>query len=815
MFYQARHYGIIAFIALLSFSQSQARSSKGDVLFNLNWKFIQGNPANAQLPGTSDASWQTVSVPHSASYDAPTVTGELAFYGSPASPNKDYWYRKSFICPANAQKVFIQFGAVMQSVSVFVNGTLVGAHYNSGYTGFFFDISNSVVRGASTLIALHCNINNDINIPPGGGPEWAGSDGGAAPDYLLFSGMYRDVWLMFKDSVYVPVRGQRITTTGSTASPTVHALTTVNNDGKTAQSVVVSLTLRNPSGASVATGTLTQTVPAGGNSSFDITTGAVSSPSLWSPSSPSLYTLQTVVTAGGAVVDSVVDQVGLRFYSWSASTPGGLSINGTRTELKGVCLGQFMGWIENAVPDSRFAKQIAMIKDMGANSIRCSHYPRADAFYRACDSVGMTVLVEVPNWGVSGGFAGLTLFWSRMYSADSEMVLDAYNHPSIWGWSLFNEPSSGDDLTSQFNNENNIIHGLDPLAGSGRVTLVANLNGASTRFVFDVDGANYETSASTTAPIVNTEDYQNWFRAFVRGDAMDLSVGSGSEAAAEVNQMKTDWSTTDKCAGAHFWCFMDYCSFRNQTGREGIVDRLWIPKNVYYLFKNTFNTANTTTDYWTNGTPATIDLKADLTTLRADGSDISQIVATLRDASGACVQPSAGCSIAFTASPAAAVTALYTGHSTAPTSGNPVTVAVEGGRAGILLRTTTTPGAITVTAVSSCGLSSATVNLSSTQVTENIGTAVAPRQPAAGFMGSAASKRLELSYIGNTAVITFPAGAEKTVRLLNCQGRTVAASTLRDGNKIVVDGKMLGNGILYVAWNFNGRKIMSMVNGMR
>ena len=72
-----------------------------------------------------------------------------------------------------------------------------------------------------------------------------------------------------------------------------------------------------------------------------------------------------------------------------------------------------------------------MIKDMGINSIRCSHYPRADAFYRACDSVGMLVLVEVPTWGVSGGFSGLTLFWSRMYSCDSEMVLDGYNHPSI------------------------------------------------------------------------------------------------------------------------------------------------------------------------------------------------------------------------------------------------------------------------------------------------------------------------------------------------------------------------------------------------
>jgi beta-galactosidase/beta-glucuronidase len=195
MFLNRKQVVLFISMVLIFVFQGQARTSKGDALFNLNWKFIQGNPANAQSPSTSDASWQTVCVPHSASYDPPTVAGELAFYGSPKTPNKDYWYRKSFTCPANAKKVFLQFEGVMQSAIVFVNGTQVGTHYNSGYTGFFFDISNNVVRGASTLIAVHCNINNDVNIPPGGGSEWAGSDGGAAPDYLLFSGMYRNVRL--------------------------------------------------------------------------------------------------------------------------------------------------------------------------------------------------------------------------------------------------------------------------------------------------------------------------------------------------------------------------------------------------------------------------------------------------------------------------------------------------------------------------------------------------------------------------------------------------------------------------------------------
>jgi hypothetical protein len=275
---------------------------------------------------------------------------------------------------------------------------------------------------------------------------------------------------------------------------------------------------------------------------------------------------------------------------------------------------------------------------------------------------------------------------------------------------------------------------------------------------------------------------------------------------------KNYWSTTDNMAGGHFWCFMDYSSGRNTVGREGVVDRLWLPKQAYFAFKKALTSA--ATDYWTTGTPTTIDLKADLTTLRADGSDISQIVATLRNASGACVQPSTGCAITFTASPTGSVRALYSGHSVTPDSGNPVTCGVEGGRAGVLLRTNRTASSITITA-SGCGLTAATVNLTSTAVSENFPTSVVYQEPASHAQGIEALKQLIMSYSGKNAIVNFPVGAEKTVRLLNCQGRTIAAAMLKDGNRIVVDRSAMENGIVYVAWNINGRKILSMVNGVR
>jgi hypothetical protein len=797
----------------------QARSSRFDAPFNLNWKFYKGAPTGSpQSLNYNDGGWETVNVPHSASYDPPTVAGEHGFYGNVntcKTASVDYWYRKKFVCPSNARKVFIQFGAVMQSSIVFVNGMQVGADSNSGYVGFFYDISNNVAQGDTTCIAVHAHIANDGNIPPG--DFGTGADGNG-PDYNLFSGMYRDVQLLFKDSVYVPLRGQRIATAGTAASPTVHAYTSVRNDAKAVKSVTVAITVRNSTGASVASQTSTQSVPANGTTNFDMTTGVVANPQLWSPSSPNLYSVKTVVSVGAIVVDSVVEPIGLRFYSWSSATPGGLSINGVRTEIKGVCLAQFMGWVENALPDSRYAQQVGMIKAMGANGIRCSHYPRSDAFYHACDSIGMLVLVEVPSWAFGWVCYNLPIFWKRMYACDSAMVLDGYNHPCIWGWSLFNEPTDF-NLDPNFAQEDSVIHNIESAAPAGRVTLVANTNQRVDQhpFIMDIWGINYMNSIPSgkpLLPLVNTEEYANWSRNLVRGNAMDLDVSATSEAANEWNDMKNTWNTSDLSAGGHFWCFMDYVSIGSQIGREGIVDRLYIPKNVYYMFRN--NLLGTAPDYWTNGTATQVDLKADLTNLRADGTDISQIVATLRNANNQCVQQS--CTITFTASPAASITALYSGESVAPVSGNPVTVTVEGGRAGILLRTNRTPGAITVTATNSCGLPSATVNLTSTAVSETI--------PALGWDGSSANYgmfpqsgnvrlRLKTVYTRKGIELSFPSGVDKTVRIVDCRGKTVAAFTLKNGASSFVDGNVTASGVFYAAWDDRGGQMLTRLNIVR
>jgi hypothetical protein len=806
-------------VVALTFSMAHAaRRSLYDVPFNLDWKFAVGTQSGMEAKTFSDASWQTVSVPHSATYAAPVHSAEQSAIG--ATVSSDYCYRKKFYCPAAVRKMFIYFGAIMQTATVYVNGTSVGSHNHSGYTAFFFDISNTITSGDTNVVAIRCHAGPDGNIPPGG-------DGGQMPDFELFSGMCRDVSLICKDSVYVPLRGQRITTTGTTGSPTVHAVTTVRNEAAAAKSVMVTLTLLNSGGSSVATATGTASVAANGSSNFDLTTGAVSSPSLWSPSNPYLYSLRTVVTIGGATVDSVVEKVGLRFFSWSGSgNSTTFSVNGSVTELKGVCMAQFMGWILNAIPDSRYAKQVAMIKAMGINSIRCSHYPRSQAFYDACDSLGMLVLCEVPSWGCGGSFAGNTTFWNHMYACDTEMVLEGYNHPCIYGWSMFNEPT--ESLQSQFNNENTIIHALDPVSGSGRVTLIACIQGG-TKYPFDILGLNYDETSSASSYCLNTEaygnggadcsTYGNWYRNYVRGNAMDADLSTScSEANMEDNTMRTHyWVSGGNMAGGHFWCFMDYSSGRNTTGREGIVDRLWLPKNVYFKMRNTL--MGTATDYWANGAPTQLVLTADNTSLRADGSDISLITATLRDASNACMH--ATCNVTFTASPASCVRCLYGGNSTSLTDSSntgSVTVAAEGGRAGVLLRTSRTAGTITVSATATCVSSTPSVTLTST---------APPAETIGPFKWSTSAQRnvylkvpveaprLKIAYTAKGVLISFPAGVSKTVHIIDCQGKEQASYLLKGGATALVDRRSAVSGIVFAVWDDNGRRVLARLNIVR
>ena len=149
------------------------------------------------------------------------------------------WYRKTFTVPAgqHTQKVVLQFEGAMQSSLVYLNGVLIGGHGSSGFTGFSFDISSIVNRTGPNVLAVKLDCTYSLNIPPGnvkGGPN-----GGEYPDYYLYSGLCRDVWLVCADNVYIPLYGQKITTPTATSASATIRIHTVNNATTAATSCTV------------------------------------------------------------------------------------------------------------------------------------------------------------------------------------------------------------------------------------------------------------------------------------------------------------------------------------------------------------------------------------------------------------------------------------------------------------------------------------------------------------------------------------------------------------------------------------------------
>jgi hypothetical protein len=638
----------------------------------------------------------------------------------------------------------------MQVATVYLNGSQIGVHNNSGYTAFTINISNNMVRGGNNVLAVRLNNQKSADIPPG----WAN----AGPDYNLYGGLHSSVWLHFKDSVYVPVYQQFIRTQNvSASSAQVRAITPVRNARPSAQTVAVTVNVLNASQTIVSTQTSALSIPANTLDTFDMTLPAISNPALWSPSNPNMYSVQTLVRIGTAVVDSVVEPCGFRWFTWSTSN--GFSINGTRMEIRGVCVHKALAWIENAVPDQKYYHEVKVIKAMGCNSIRCAHYPRPQAFYDACDRLGMLCYPEIPSWGWS--LNPNTTCWARLDSCTREMVLAARNHPSIYLWGLYNEPNRDNnpqDFTPYITTMNNTAHALDPT----RLTTIAN-NPSGTlptcMVVPDVLGLNYSTGHSVTINGKNTANMP-WLNCESRNPG---TFGTRDFRGSSVD---LDTSETANCAGS---AGNDRCEWDSFT------------------------------DYPRPGTATHIDFRVDTNSLPADSVNVFLLTAALRDGSNRQISSDSNCTVTFTLSdPTKGV--IFGGNRVKPL----------GGKAAAYLRTSKSPGTFTVTASVTCRtMSSPVVTLTTTPVppeTYEIPTGVRPSD----VQAMTATPELKVTHASNGIIFRCPR-SDGHLRVIDCQGRTVYSQDVRSGASLFVSRLALGAGLFHAVWENGKQRLVSRV----
>jgi beta-galactosidase len=542
--------------------------------FNTGWKFLKGDATNAQETSFSDGSWSAVQLPH-------TVQVELTlgpnYYVGPC------WYRKSFTPNPSYQghKVYLQFGAAMQTAQVWINGTLKITHLG-GYTPFTVDITNDLVYGSTNVIAARLDNTYSANFGPG--IEY--------PDFDYFGGLYRPVYLDVSNPIHItdpileeiPGGGGVFVTypSVSTASATVQIKTHVRNESSTSSPVTVTSSLQSTSGSTAGAASSTQTIAAGGDYSFTQTI-VVSDPRLWSPDAPNLYNLQTQVSSGGVVTDTQTNEIGIRTIKFDRT---GFTINGNHVRIRGADRHQDNPFIGNAVPASGQYRDALRMKDAGFNFVRMSHYVNSIEFVKACDKLGILGMACIPGWHSPSG----ATFWANSYIDIQKMVRDYRNHPSVVLWEVVHNESQGSDGSTIYPTAANSTAQAEYPGGQ---LYTAGENTSSNIGVWtptEQSGARTE-GAPSSRPVMMSE-YGDWNYG---GDTSTSRVLRSDGEAAMLQQVANQQNSLNQnlalgwLSGDALWSYNDYQTKLYGTAtiiKSGVVDLFRIPKFSFYFYQS-------------------------------------------------------------------------------------------------------------------------------------------------------------------------------------------------------------------------------------
>ena len=159
----------------------------------------------------------------------------------------------------------------------------------------------------------------------------------------------------------------------------------------------------------------------------------------WSPENPQLYSVELQVTRGKEILDDIIDRFGFREICVEGQK---ILLNGKSLRIKGVCRHEDHPDYGCALPYQTIYNDLVLIQQMGANSIRTAHYPNDEIFLDLCDELGILVWEENHARGLEEDRMRHPLFEAQAEAVIREMILNHYNHPSIFIWGILNECAS-------------------------------------------------------------------------------------------------------------------------------------------------------------------------------------------------------------------------------------------------------------------------------------------------------------------------------------------------------------------------------------
>ena len=383
--------------------------------FNSNWEFSLH----------SDDNWEKVTLPHTWN-NLDGQDGGNDYYRGKCT------YRKTILkkdLPLGEEHYLEINGANLSSV-VYLNGEKLKSH-DGGYSTYRVRLKD--LRDENILEVTVDNSPSDRVYPQ-------------TADFTFYGGLYRDVRLISLPSSHFSL--ENLGTPGIKATPDVKGTldVEVEVDGDY-DSILYTLLDREGK------------VVTEENSRETKVTLSVSSPHLWNGrKDPYLYYIKAELLKGEERLDEVGSEIGFR--SFRIDPERGFILNGEEYPLRGVSRHQDRKDKGNAISKEDHEEDMALIMEVGANTIRLAHYQHDQYFYHLCDKNGIVVWAEIPyiSQHMSQGR-------ENTISQMKELITQNYNHPSIVVWGLSNEITMGDpkdpDMLENHRILNDLCHTMD------------------------------------------------------------------------------------------------------------------------------------------------------------------------------------------------------------------------------------------------------------------------------------------------------------------------------------------------------------------
>ena len=364
----------------------------------------------------------------------------------------DYWrgigtYQIELPNPTEGKKQYIELKGANHVATVYCNGRELGTH-KGGFSTFRFNLTPAMKPEGNVLTVVVSNAKSDIY------PQNA--------DFTFYGGLYRDVNFVEVADAHFDLLKEG--TDGVFVTPHAAGKTRVDLFPVNAAGCTVKVVLKDAEDNVAAEGQADA-------ADHTVVKLDVKEPHLWNGmADPYCYTCEASIEKDGEVQDCVAVTYGYRGFH--VDPENGFFLNGKSCPLHGVSRHQDRqdkGW---AISREDHEEDIALIKEIGANTIRLAHYQHDQYFYDLCDHTGFVLWAEIPF--ISSFIPGQEAYENTI-SQMTELISQNYNHPSIFFWGISNEITISGETEDLYRNLTD-LHALCKKLDPTRLTTMAEVS---------------------------------------------------------------------------------------------------------------------------------------------------------------------------------------------------------------------------------------------------------------------------------------------------------------------------------------------------